>query len=671
MNARRSSTPVRNPNTAPDTPPPQRPRISARTWWITLGIVFLFNLVFYYAQLSQTTSTQGAQTGISYSTFVSQVQANNITTANITGTSVDGNFKKPYISSGKSYTRYTTTVPSEVLNSATSLLTKHGVTTNFKSQQTPAWLTLVSILLQALPFLFLIALFWFGSRAARQQQQGVFGFGQSRAKVYTAERPSTTFADVAGVESAKRELVEVVDFLKDPTKYHSLGARIPKGVLLVGPPGTGKTLLARAVAGEARVPFFSISSTEFVELFVGVGASRVRDLFDRAVAAAPSIVFIDEIDAIGGRRGGRGPLGATNDERESTLNQLLVSMDGFEPNQAVIVLAATNRPDVLDPALLRPGRFDRQVTLDPPDRRGREAILRIHTRQMPLAPNVDLGALGQATPGMSGADLANVANEAALNAARKGESQVTQADFDEALDRITLGAPGSALMNEDERRTVAYHEGGHALVAFVLPNVDPVHRVTITPRGRSLGVTQFRPEDDRRNYRRDYLLSRMAVGLGGRTAEELARNDITSGAQNDIQQVTRMARAMVTQLGMSDELGPEYFGGSSDDALGGRLANPWEPKEYSEETARRIDEAVARLIDEAHLTARKVLSENRAALDAIAQALIVDESLDRAQLTSIINTHLAPGQEPFAVPTGPPTEEVAAAVGEQPVTTGQ
>jgi len=427
-------------------------------------------------------------------------------------------------------------------------------------------------------------------------------------------------------------------------------------VLLVGPPGTGKTLLARAVAGEAHVPFFSISATEFVEVFVGVGASRVRDLFDKAKAAAPAIVFIDEIDAIGRQRGSGGPLGGgTNDEREQTLNQLLVSMDGFEPNQAVIVLAATNRPDVLDHALLRPGRFDRQVQVDPPDRRGREAILRIHTRNIPMSGTVDLASIAQATPGMSGADLSNLANEAALTAARKGESQVNPHDFEEALDRITLGAPGAALMNEDERRLVAYHEGGHTLVAFMLPNVDPVHRVTITPRGRSLGVTQFRPIDDRRNYRRDYLLDRMAVGLGGRAAEEISCDDITSGAQNDLQQVTGMARAMVTQLGMSPELGPEYFGGSGDDALNGRGFNPWEPKEYSDETAKRIDVAVARLIDEAHERALKTLTDNRPMLDAIADALMKDESLDRNQLTAIVNAHRPDGMEPIPVPTGPAT----------------
>ncbi|HEY8685187.1 MAG TPA: ATP-dependent zinc metalloprotease FtsH, partial [Chloroflexota bacterium] len=440
-------------------------------------------------------------------------------------------------------------------------------------------------------------------------------------------------------------------------KYLRLGARIPKGVLLVGPPGTGKTLLARAVAGEAKVPFFSISATEFVEMFVGVGASRVRDLFDRARKAAPCIIFVDELDAIGGYRGTRGPVGGgSNDEREQTLNQLLVSMDGFEPNEAVIVLAATNRPDVLDPALLRPGRFDRQVEVDPPDRQGREAILKIHTRHIPLASDVDLGDIARATPGMSGADLANLANEAALAAARRGESQVTRANFDEALDRITLGLEGAPLMDEEERRTVAYHEGGHALVAFMLPNVDPVNRITITPRGRSLGVTQFLPVDERRNYRRDYLLSRMAVGLGGRAAEEIVFTDITSGAQNDLQQVTGIARTMVTQLGMADELGPVYLSGSGDNALSGRIYNPWEPKEYSEETGRVVDQAVERLVGGAHDRALETLRTNRAALDAIAAALLQEESLDRDQFTAIAAAH---GAQPRPSPSAP-NEQVSA-----------
>jgi cell division protease FtsH len=630
--------------------------------------LIIFDLFFYASIVPTNGAGQQPQVTISYSAFLDQVRHNNVANAAVSDTSASGDFKTPYVQKGTAYPRYSTTLPPVGDPTLLPLLIAHGVKVTGVTSTTPAWQVWGGLLLNLLPFIFLIGLFYFATRAMRGQQQGIFGFGQSKARLYSEERPSTTFADVAGVEAAKRELQEEVDFLRDPRKYQRLGAKIPKGVLLVGPPGTGKTLLARAVAGEARVPFFSISATEFVEVFVGVGASRVRDLFEKAKAAQPCIVFIDEIDAIGRQRGSGGPLGGgTNDEREQTLNQLLVSMDGFEPNQAVILMAATNRPDVLDQALLRPGRFDRQVVVEPPDRRGREAILKIHTRGMPLGRDVDLGALAQATPGMSGADLANLANEAALTAARQGEQVVSARDFEEALDRITLGAEGPPLMDAQERRLVAYHEGGHALVAFLLPQLDPVHRVTITPRGRSLGVTQLRPLDDRRNYRRAYLLERLAVGLGGRAAEEVACEDITSGAQNDLQQVTRMARAMVTQLGMADELGPEYFGGDDDGSSGqpgvpgGGARNPWEPKEYSDETAERIDEAVHRLIDEAHERARGVLRENRATLDAIAEALMREESLTREELTDLINAHRAAGQEPLPVPAGPPTETVGIA----------
>jgi cell division protease FtsH len=633
---------------------PQKPLLSGRTWWLILAAMLVFNLIFYYADLGMNRAAEKPQVTLPYSAFVSQVRAGNVTAAHIDGDTISGDFKRPYRESkgGTAYPRYTTTVVPEFLPTVGGLLDKHHVKTTIENPTTPFWMTALMILLQGLPFLLLVGLLYFGSRQAQAQQQGMFGFGRSRAKMYTEERPSTTFADVAGVDTAKNELSEIVDFLRDPTKYHRLGARIPKGVLLTGPPGTGKTLLARAVAGEAHVPFFSISSSEFVEMFVGVGASRVRDLFERAKTAAPAIVFVDEIDAIGGQRG-RGPGGyGSNDEREQTLNQLLVSMDGFEPNEAVIILAATNRPDILDQALLRPGRFDRQVVLDLPDRRGREAILRIHTRKLPLGADVDLKALGQATPGMSGADLANLANEAALTAARKNASQVTAADFDQALDRVTLGTEGAPLMNEEERRIVAYHEGGHALVALILPNVDPVHRVTITPRGRSLGVTQFRPSEDRRNYRRDYLLNRMAVALGGRAAEEVACEEITSGAQNDIQQVTAMARAMVLELGMVDDLGPIRWGEAG---LDGQAANPWEQREYSDETAKRIDHAVVRLVTEAHERALDVLKTNRAALDAIARALVHEESLTREELTALVNEFRVPEKKPLPVPSGPPT----------------
>ena len=600
-------------------------------------MLLIFNVVFYGPLLNRSSSSPTVT--LPYSTFLAQAKAGNITTVNIASSSASGDFKSPYKdpSGTTTYKHFTSTLLPVEDPSLVGTLTSHNVQITGTSSATPAWLSVLSILLQALPFLFFIGLIYFGMRAARRQQQGIFGFGQSKAKRYSEERPSTTFADVAGVDAAKDELREEVDFLRDPSKYLLLGARIPKGVLLVGPPGTGKTLMARAVAGEAHAPFFSISATEFVEMFVGVGASRVRDLFEKAKASAPSIVFIDEIDSIGRRRNNGGPMGGgTNDEREQTLNQLLASMDGFEPNEAVIVLAATNRPEVLDPALLRPGRFDRQVAIDPPDRKGREAILKIHTRKIPLAPDVRLGPVAQATPGMSGADLANLANEAALTAARNGRASVAASDFDAALDRITLGALGEALMNEDERRTAAYHESGHALVAHLLPNTDPIRRVTIIPRGRSLGVTQFLPTDDRRNYRRDYLLNRMAVGLGGRAAEEIACDDITSGAQSDLQVVTRVARAMVTQLGMAAEMGPEAFASGD----GGLDANPfasWEPKEYSDETAQRIDAAVHRLIDEAHQQAHALLSAHRDELDALSRALLREESLNLEQIVAIVD----------------------------------
>ena len=624
------------PSQVPGAKPP-RFGLSGRGWFLWLTGLLIFNVVFYGPLLNHTSS--GPAITLPYSTFLGQATAGNIKTANISTDTASGNFRHSYKdpATGKTYTRYTSTLLPLADPNLVGILTSHGVEITGTSSVAPLWLTVLGLALQALPFLFFIGLIYFGMRAARGQQQGIFGFGKSRAKLYSEERPGTTFADVAGVDTAKSELREEVDFLRDPAKYQRLGARIPKGVLLVGPPGTGKTLMARAVAGEARTPFFSISATEFVEMFVGVGASRVRDLFDKAKASAPCIVFIDEIDAIGRRRSSGGPMGGgSNDEREQTLNQLLSAMDGFEPSEAVIVLAATNRPEVLDPALLRPGRFDRQVAVDPPDRQGREAILKIHTRHIPLAADVRLGALAQATPGMSGADLANLANEAALGAARTNRTEVAAVDFDTALDRITLGALGGALMNEDERRTAAYHESGHALVAYLLPNMDAVRRVTITPRGRSLGVTQFLPLDDRRNYPRDYLFNRMVVGLGGRAAEEIACEQITAGAQSDLQGVSRIARAMVTQLGMDDELGPEIFGGSGDSGLDGNPYAAWEPKEYSEDTARRIDAAVHRLIDEAHQKARVLLGANRPALDAISEALLREESLNLEQIVVLV-----------------------------------
>src|SRR2546421_290189 len=462
------------------------------------------------------------------------------------------------------------------------------------------------------------------------QQQGGSGNGTAAYSQFTS------FADVAGADEAKADLREEIDFLREPQRYLAIGAHIPKGVLLVGPPGTGKTLLARAVAGEAGVPFYSASGTGFVELFVGVGASRVRDLFEQAKKNAPCIVFIDEIDAVGRTRSGASAF-ASNDEREQTLEQLLVEMDGFESNQAVVVLAATNRPDVLDPALLRPGRFDRQITVDLPERRGREAILKIHMRNVPLASDVNLEDLARGTPGFSGADLENLVNEAALAAARRESRQVSRQDFENALDKLLLGGKREALMDERQRRTVAYHEGGHALVAAVLPEVDPLYKVTIVPRVRSLGVTQFRPDDDRRNVPRTYLLERLAVALGGRAAEELALGDITTGAQNDLKEASQLARRMVSEWGMGEQTGPVIYDLSDGSPSLNQPPLEGHERVYSEVTAERLDVEVERLIAQAHQQARSVLSEHREALDRLAQALLQEEVLERDQVLAIVH----------------------------------
>ena len=534
-------------------------------WLRLLLFIFLIDLIFYGPLFFNLLSGQSTTINLSYSRFLQQVEQGNVSSVTISSdNSVTGTFKTPVrqqptgtANGSVAATNFTTFIPATGDPSLLPLLEKKGVDISAQLVQLPWWQTALTLLLNALPLLLLLYLGFMSVRSMRQMQNqggGLFGIGRSRARLYTQERPTTTFADVAGVDEAKMELREVIDFLRDPQRFLKIGAHIPRGVLLVGPPGTGKTLLARAVAGEAGVPFFSASATDFVELFVGVGASRVRDLFEQAKKNAPCIIFIDEIDAIGRTRSGAGAI-ASNDEREHTLEQLLVEMDGFEQHEAIVVLAATNRPDVLDPALLRPGRFDRQVTVDRPERRGREAILRIHTRKVPLAPDVNLEELARATPGFSGADLANLVNEAALAAARKGETQVDRHDFQEALDKLLLGGKREALMDEHERRIVAYHEGGHALVAAVLPDVDPLYKVTIVPRGRSLGVTQFLPDDDRHNYPRSYLIERLAVAVGGRAGEEVALGEITSGAENDLKEATRLARRMVTEWGMGEKTG--------------------------------------------------------------------------------------------------------------------
>jgi cell division protease FtsH len=614
------------------------------SWLRWLIFIIVINLLFY-APLLFGSASGGPTISLSYTNFLQQVQQGNVKDVTLTGNAVSGDFKTPLkqTSSGAgnttvSYPQFTSYAPETGDPTLLPTLEKNSVQVTAQPTQTPWWQTALTLLLNVLPFLLLIYLGYMALRSFRQSQQagGLFGVGRSRAKLYNEERPSTTFADVAGVDEAKADLQEEIEFLREPRRYLAIGAHIPKGVLLVGPPGTGKTLLARAVAGEAGVPFYSASGTDFVELFVGVGASRVRDLFEQAKKNAPCIIFIDEIDAIGRTRSGASAF-ASNDEREQTLEQLLVEMDGFESTQAVVVLAATNRPDVLDPALLRPGRFDREITIDLPERRGREAILKIHTRNVPLATDVNVADLAQVTVGFSGADLENLVNEAALSAARRGSAQVTRPDFENALDKLLLGGKREALMDGRERQIVAYHEGGHALVAAVLPHVDPVYKVTIVPRGRSLGVTQFRPEEDRRNIPRTYLIERLAVALGGRTAEELALGDITTGAENDLKEATQMARRMVSEWGMGEQTGPVVYDLSDGNSYLSQQQPEDHPRLYSEATAQRLDAEVERLITQAHQQARSVLSEHRAALDRLAHALLQEEVLEREQVLAIVN----------------------------------
>lgn len=494
------------------------------------------------------------------------------------------------------------------------------------------WLGIATIFSYIMPFLLLGGVFWFVFRQAQGSNNAAMAFGKSRARMFSGDQPTVTFEDVAGVEEAKEELQEVVEFLKEPQKFIALGARIPKGVLLVGPPGTGKTLLAKAVSGEAGVPFFSISGSEFVEMFVGVGASRVRDLFDQAKRHSPCIVFVDEIDAVGRQRGAG--LGGSHDEREQTLNQMLVEMDGFDTDTNVILMAATNRPDILDPALLRPGRFDRRVVLDRPDMRGREAILAVHVRGKPLANDVDLGVIARSTPGFVGADLENLVNEAAILAARRNKKVITQAEFEEAIERVIAGPERkSRLISEDEKRIVAYHEAGHAVVAQALPEADPVHKVSIIARGMAGGYTLMLPEEDRTLMPKRKLLADMVSLLGGRAAEELVFNDITSGASNDLERVTRMARSMVTRLGMSEALGPMVYGQKEELIFLGREIS--EQRDYSEAVAEQIDQEVRRLVTEAYEQARSILLKYRDKLDAVAQKLLEVETISRAEFEEI------------------------------------
>jgi cell division protease FtsH len=511
------------------------------------------------------------------------------------------------------------------------------------------WNTIISLVTYILPALLVVGLIWLMLRQAQGSNNQALSFGKSRARMFTGDQPTVTFEDVAGVEEAKEELQEVVEFLKEPEKFITLGARIPKGVLLIGAPGTGKTLMAKAVSGEAAVPFFSISGSEFVEMFVGVGASRVRDLFDQAKRHSPCIVFVDEIDAVGRQRGAG--LGGSHDEREQTLNQMLVEMDGFDTDTNVIIMAATNRPDILDPALLRPGRFDRRVVLDKPDMRGREAILRVHVKGKPLETEVNLGTIAKATPGFVGADLENLVNEAAILAARRNKRTIGQTEFEESIERVIAGPERkSRIISEEEKHIVAYHEAGHAVVGHVIPEADPVHKVSIIARGMMGGFTLALPEEDRTLISRNKMKADMAFMLGGRAAEEIVFNDITSGASNDLERVTKVARSMVTRMGMSDTLGPMVYGQKEELIFLGREIS--EQRDYSESVAEKIDIEVRQLVQEAFEKAKTILNNYRTQLDAVAERLIEVETIDRAEFERIFTEPVPTknGGTPIPVP---------------------
>ncbi|MCU0306787.1 MAG: ATP-dependent zinc metalloprotease FtsH [Thermoleophilia bacterium] len=562
---------------------------------------------------------------VPYTTFRTEVNEGNVREITSSGNSIQGAFKDAVDYDGRSGTDFRTERPTYADDETFQAMIEKGVVINARppDEGRPLWQTLV---LGFGPTILLVALFIWFLRRMSAGAGGLSSIGRSKAKRYDASGQRVTFEDVAGIDEAEEELKEVVDFLRNPDKYRRLGAAIPKGVLLSGPPGTGKTLLARAVAGEADVPYFSLSASEFVEMIVGVGASRVRDLFAQAKAAAPAIIFIDELDAIGRQRGGGASLGG-NDEREQTLNQILTEMDGFSGSEGVIVLAATNRPEILDAALLRPGRFDRRVTVSPPDQAGRKAILTVHTRGVPVDPGVDLNAIASSTPGMAGADLKNLVNEAALTAARRGHERVQTGDFTDALEKLLLGVERRIVLSPAERERTAFHESGHALLGMLQPGADPVRKVSIVPRGRALGVTFQSPESDRYGYDAEYLMGRIIGALGGRAAEEIVYGDVTTGAESDLEQVTRLARMMVGRWGMSEAIGPvSVLPGPQDEPL----LFPGSPGQVSERTRQMVDDEVRRIVEECYAEAVRLLRENRPRLDALAHALLEHETLDEA-----------------------------------------
>lgn len=582
--------------------------------WVIIGGVMI--LLYYLSQQGAPTSKE-----MVFSDFLNKIEAGEVADVVIKEKQITGTMKD-----GAQFSTYVIDYP----NLVTDLRTKNVKITVKPPDDTPWY---IAFLFSWGPIILLVAVWIFFMRQTQMGGNRALSFGKSRARMLTEDRKKVTFADVAGVEEAKEEVQEIIEFLKDPPKFQKLGGRIPKGVLIVGPPGTGKTLLAKAIAGEANVPFFSISGSDFVEMFVGVGASRVRDLFEQGKKNAPCIIFIDEIDAVGRLRGAG--LGGGHDEREQTLNQLLVEMDGFETSEGVILIAATNRPDVLDPALLRPGRFDRQIVVGRPDVRGRIEILKVHTKKIPMSSDVDLETIARGTPGFSGAELANLVNEAALYAARINKKSVEMSDFEAAKDKVLMGVERkSLLISEKEKKNTAYHEAGHTLVARLLPGTDPIHKVTIIPRGRALGLTQQLPVDEKYTYSKEYLYTNIAVLLGGRAAEELMLNHMTTGAGNDIERATDLARKMVCEWGMSERLGPLTFGKKQEEIFLGREIT--QHRDYSEQTAIMIDDEVKRLVMENYDRAKKLLKDNINTLKALAEALLEKEVLDGPEIEEII-----------------------------------
>ncbi len=608
--------------------------------WLLWGVMLIMLLLMVQYISSSGTSTNTRQ--LNYSEFVEMIDNQEVSEAVIDGDRVTGTLQNgsPYV----------VNVPLE--SNVADRLAENGVQTTIKPEEELP--LMLAVIFQLLPFIILLGIIFFAMRQMQGGSGKAMGFGKSRAKLLTERHGRVTFDDVAGIDEAKEELEEIVDYLKDPMRFQRLGGKIPKGALLVGPPGTGKTLLARAIAGEANVPFFTISGSDFVEMFVGVGASRVRDMFEQAKKNAPCIIFIDEIDAVGRSRGAG--LGGGNDEREQTLNQLLVEMDGFEANEGIILIAATNRPDVLDPALLRPGRFDRQVVVPNPDLVGREKILSVHIKKVPLGPDVNIRTIARGTPGFSGADLANLVNEAALLAARRNKRLVTNQEFEDAKDKILMGSERrSMVMDEKEKRNTAYHEAGHAIVALTVPEADPVHKATIIPRGRALGLVMQLPEQDKYSMNYVQMTSRLAIMMGGRVAEELmfGKDQVTSGASSDIEQATKLARRMITQWGYSDELGYVAYGDNQDEVFLGHSVS--RTQNVSEETARKIDLEIKRLVDEGFNTAKNIMTERREEWERLAEGLLEYETLTGEEIQKLLKGEKIVREDLDETPSDPPS----------------